>query len=566
MIFKCMICGKVIYHNRFKTHLNLVHNMNDKDYYDEYILKNNKDKICYCGKEKKFNNCVQGYGKTCGDSACAKLAYKQTCLEKYGFDNPAKSGMCKKKNRETCIKKYGVSHANKRKEFKDKIKIAYDKKHEDPELKEIKEANKRREETCNEIYGVPNVFKSEVIKAKITSAMIVNHGVDNISKSKMAKEKKLKKVIKRTGSKNPFTKEERNKGNVTKAQKSFKTYLDSDFFIEKVIPLFSLEEYKGGKFKYKWKCVKCDHRFKTQFKGVIPLCPKCFPYGKGSSKWEREVFDFVSSQIKTKHNVRFYYSGKRFYELDIFIPSLNIGFECDGVKRHSERFGRKDKGYHLRKTKFFENKGIKVYHFYDIEWYLKNDLIKSIILSKLNLIKNKVFARKCEVKEISSYESDVFLNTNHLQGKCVASVRLGLFYNNTLVALMTFGKSRFNKNYEWELLRYCSSINTSIVGGFNKLLSHFIKNNKGSIISYADRRISFGEVYLKNNFKFIQESSPSYYYFNNKYVLENRIKFQKHKLKDILSVYKPELSEWENMQLNDYDRIWDCGTLSFTIS
>lgn len=565
MIFKCVFCGKEIYHNRFKSHIIDNHNIAPKEYYDTYILSNEKDKICICGKEKKFLNIVQGYNKTCGDDKCAQKAHEQTCIEKYGCKNAAQSETVKQKAMNTCLKKYGVSHANKRPEFKEKMHKAYEVKHQDPELKEIKEANQKRKETCLEVYGTDNTFKSEHVKEKIKHTMKQKHGVENISQSDSAKKKKLKKVIEKTGSKNPFTKEERDKGNLIKAQKSFRLYLDSNFFEGRVTPLFSLEEYKGGKCKHKWKCVICNHEFKERFKGTIPLCPKCFPYGKGSSKWEREVFDFVSSYIEADHNVRFYYKGKKFHELDIFIPSLNIGIECDGVKHHSDRFGGKDKNYHLRKTKFFEDKGIKIFHFYDIDWTLKRDLIKSMILSKLNFIKDKIFARKCEIKEISFYECNAFLDKNHLQGKCISSIRYGLFYNDILVSVMLFGKSRFNKNYDWELLRYCNKLNTTVVGGFNKLLSHFVKCNKGSIVSYADRRISFGDVYLKNNFVFIQESSPAYYYFNSDCILKNRIEFQKHKLKGILPVYKAELSEWENMQLNGYDRIWDCGTLVFAL-
>ena len=35
--------------------------------------------------------------------------------------------------------------------------------------------------------------------------------------------------------------------------------------------------------------------------------------------------------------------------------------------------------------------------------------------------------------------------------------------------------------------------------------------------------------------------------------------FQKHKLNKILNKFESNLTEWKNMQLNGYDRIWDCG-------
>lgn len=38
---------------------------------------------------------------------------------------------------------------------------------------------------------------------------------------------------------------------------------------------------------------------------------------------------------------------------------------------------------------------------------------------------------------------------------------------------MSFGKSRFNRKFEYELIRFASKLDMSIVGGASKLLSHF---------------------------------------------------------------------------------------------
>ena len=68
------------------------------------------------------------------------------------------------------------------------------------------------------------------------------------------------------------------------------------------------------------------------------------------------------------------------------------------------------------------------------------------------------------------------------------------------------------------------------------------------------------EIYNKLGFKFINTTSPNYHYISKNYkTLFNRMSFQKHKLPKILPNFNPDLSEWENMRLNGYDRIWDCG-------
>ena len=130
---------------------------------------------------------------------------------------------------------------------------------------------------------------------------------------------------------------------------------------------------------------------------------------------------------------------------------------------------------------------------------------------------------------------------------------------------MTFSKPRFNKNYDYELIRFCNKLNTSVIGSASKLFNYFIKNyNPKSIISYANRRFSNGSIYETLGFKFLRKTEPNYFYFKrNVGILMSRNQFQKHKLKDKLDIYNPELSEQENMFNNDYRRIYDCGNLVY---
>jgi hypothetical protein len=130
---------------------------------------------------------------------------------------------------------------------------------------------------------------------------------------------------------------------------------------------------------------------------------------------------------------------------------------------------------------------------------------------------------------------------------------------------MTFGKSRFNKKYKYELLRFCNKLGYHIPGSASKLLKYFERNYKPkSLISYADRRWSRGNVYEKLGFKMIGKSKPNYWYFKlTSNIRYSRINFQKHKLKDILEKFDETLSESENMKLNGYNRIYDCGNLVY---
>ena len=168
------------------------------------------------------------------------------------------------------------------------------------------------------------------------------------------------------------------------------------------------------------------------------------------------------------------------YELDIFSPKYNIAIEYDGLYWHNEK--NVDMNYHLMKTELCENKGIQLIHIFEDEWTDKQDIVKSRLKSIFGVIDNRIYARKCEIKEVSHNESKLFLEKNHIQGNVNSKYRYGLYYNNELVSLMTFGNMRKSlgsktKNECYELLRFCNKLNTSVIGGASKLFKHFIKIN-----------------------------------------------------------------------------------------
>ncbi len=299
--------------------------------------------------------------------------------------------------------------------------------------------------------------------------------------------------------------------------------------------------------------VKCEkgHVFKRPyaiFKRGHILCPTCYP---NTSSFEKEVENFLN--VKYIKNNRTILNGK---ELDFYLPEHKLAIECNGDYYHSEEKG-KDRNYHLNKTQECLEKGIQLIHIFESSWNEKKDIWKSIINNKLGK-SNKIMARKCILKEVSNEEEKVFLEENHLQGFIGSRICYGLYYNNELVCLMSFGKSRFNKKYDFELLRLCTKKNINVIGGASKLLNNFNKNNKGSLISYSDRLYSDGSIYKKLGFTFSHYSKPGYFYFKNG-IKYSRQQFMKHKLKDKLEKFDPTLTEYENMGLNGYYKVFDCG-------
>lgn len=284
--------------------------------------------------------------------------------------------------------------------------------------------------------------------------------------------------------------------------------------------------------------------------------PLKFSSGSSSSK-EKEVFEYIRSlgfsPVRTKNIIPP-------YELDVYVEEKKLAIEFNGIFWHSSNTKETDfesKKRHIRKTDLCEKQGIHLLHIFEHEWDdpIKQSIWKSVIRNKLGLSK-KIYARKCIIKEISYKESEEFINNNHLQGNCVSSDRLGLFYNDELVMVATFGKSRYSSKTKQELLRMCSKCGYVIVGGASKLLKdkHFI--------SYANRRWSFGNVYSKIGMKLIGNSEPCYWYTKGNDVY-HRSSFMKHKLVNKLDAFDPSLTESENMYNNGYRRFWDCGNLIY---
>ena len=170
-------------------------------------------------------------------------------------------------------------------------------------------------------------------------------------------------------------------------------------------------------------------------------CQKC---GMITSHYEDSLFDYIKSIYKGKiiRDNRTILSNLK-QSLDIYIPDLKIAFEFDGLYWHNE-LNKPDKNYHLKKTEECLKKGIQLIHIFEDEWLYKQDIVKSRIKNLLGLITDKIYARKCIIKEITNKESKTFCENNHIQGGINSKYSFGLFFNNELVSVMTFGNKRKN--------------------------------------------------------------------------------------------------------------------------
>ena len=185
----------------------------------------------------------------------------------------------------------------------------------------------------------------------------------------------------------------------------------------------------------------------------------------------------------------------------------------------------------------------------------------------MGLITNKIYARKCIIKELTPKISSEFLINNHIQGNVNASIKIGLYYNDELVSIMTFGKLRnvlgnkIKTENEYEMLRFCNKLNTQVMGGASRLYSFFkLKYKPLKVISFANRRYSNGYLYKQLKFKFEYNTIPNYWYVVGK-KRKHRFLFRKDVL--VKEGFDATKTEHEIMSQRKIPRIYDCGNIKY---
>jgi len=304
-------------------------------------------------------------------------------------------------------------------------------------------------------------------------------------------------------------------------------------------------------------------------------CPSC----NINSKEE-----FLINLFK-EYNINYLYRDRNLIkplEIDILVPDFDFGIEHNGLAFHSfgknswgalDNYHSLDKRRHLDKTIKTEEQGYQLFHIREDHLLcpIKKDIWKSVLLNKCG-ISTKVHARKLQVVNLSNHQDFVkqYLEENHLQGNCPSSIKLGLQDPKTgiVYSIMTFGKSRFDKNIEYELLRFCNLKYHNVRGAASKLMSAFEKYyNPVSIVSYANRDWSMGNLYRAIGFVYSHTAEPNYIYTDFNFNIIKRQQVQKHKLKNFLEsrnqVFNEKISERDNMINNNYRIYYDTGNLVY---
>ena len=502
-------------------------------YLKVYCLLRDQSPYCIsCGNQ------VNSHGKkTCSiecrsknDDASTRLKKtKNTMIEKYGVENAAKLSKTIDKRHATMIKKHGALTSEKsRNAARDRAE----------------KLNEKGKETIFDKYGVTNASQITGHKEKCKTTLIKNYGVDNYYKS----EEFLK----------------------LSEKKRFETYANfcpNSIIIDDITTAEEkLKMFDNPNRIIKFFCTNCNSNeaipsetFKWRIRNNGTSCGQCGGNNNfGISKKETDLRDFVSNElgVEIKGNHRILPNNR---EIDIHVLKLKLGIEFNGLYWHNDL--KLHKNYHKQKQDDAKNLGIRLIHIFEDEWDFKREIVKSRLRNVIG-INNKIHARKCEVRKISTTIEKDFLIENHIQGYAKSSIKLGLYYENKLVSLMTFSKPNLSKGQKkkegyWELLRFCSLLNTNVVGGASKLFSYFVKTYQpAEIISFADKRWSeSGNIYKVLGFDFIHDTAINYWYVN----LTTGERIHRFSLRKNENDDK-SLTEYENRLRQGFVRIWDCGS------
>lgn len=411
---------------------------------------------------------------------------KETFLKKYGVDNPAKSKEVLAKIQKTNLERYGVEYSAQSDIVKEKVKTTNLKK-----------------------YGVEYSFQANEVKDKIKATNLERYGVDNPSKSDIIKTRIVESNRKNLGVDYPMqSKDVMDKSRVTSFEKYGTEYPNQSDIVKSKIDASTLEHYGVNRVckldEFKQKVVDTNReRYGVDY--------TCLIYS-GKLRGNDSSYNRSFAELLDDNGIKY----EREFLLQKYSYDFKVGetlIEINPTATHNTHFNpygknRIDANYHRDKSKLAKDSGYSVIHVFD--W---DDVDKVVQLLKFRVT---AYARKCDVKVVSEIDTNNYLDMYHLQGTCRGQkIRLGLYHDNQLVSLMTFGKSRFNKSCEYELLRYCSHYN--VVGGAEKLFKYFVDNYKpNSIVSYCDTSKFSGKVYDALGFKYIKTNSPRKHWYSLK--------------------------------------------------
>lgn len=469
-----------------------------------------------CGEMCKFENVSTGYAEFCskpkfGQNKCKECSdlvqnkKRETNIEKYGCENPAQSKEVRAKMNATNMERYGTTKPQ-----------------------QLDSVKRKTIDTNIEKYGVEHSSKLDENKAKREATVMAKYGTCNVlNTGKVSLEERYIKFK-------------------SKTEKSGEYRL-----------LSSKEDYAttGINGIFEWEHVKCG-RVINKVASCL-RCPSCNPYN--SSYEELEIRKFIESIIPTgtevKYNSRSVIAGR---EIDIFIPSMNIGIEYNGDYWHSSSVV--DSDYHSTKCDMMNKAGFKLISVFSSSWLSRQDVIKDFISRELGIeVDDKVYTVEC----IGQTEATDFLDSVHFkESSSKGQYHYGM--RDESKKLVSAFSIVMKPNDIFEIMRFYGNSEQ-----LNALMDKFVHDvEPKTVVHNADRCWNQQRIYESVGFVNEETLPPSFFLFDARNeIIHGSHVYHKSKIIDILKNNNKFTEEISSMQVGDiiktvgWHKVYDCGYL-----
>ena len=524
-----------------------------------------------CRQKRIQKTCEDRYGSKCAvNSDYAKSKSKETCLKKYGVDHYSKTSEYKQRFQTTMLDRYGNSIPLRVESIKDKQLLTNQQRYGGNSPMCSDSIKDKSRNTIMENYGGFGMASPE-IRSSIESTNLQRYGVKHPAQNEQIKSKMQETCRKLYGSSNWLSCEDR----------LINSIKDSSKFSEYLKFSNDPESYILAHYDHIPTCIELCRDTGVTDTTVYSIllkngCRHLATFHRSSM--EVEIYEFLLKFLDPAEIVCNCRSEITPLELDFYIPKYKFAIECDPTVTHNSSFPdpwgtSKPPSYHKNKTDLCEKNNIFLFHVFGYEWSSKKDIIKSMIQNVLSRNSIKIYARKCKVDIVCDSDCRRFLNQNHRQGYAASKINLGLYYDEKLVSLMTFGPARStlgrlaSDNDVWELIRFCNIKDTTVVGGASKLFKYFTQNfHFSKIVSFSDRAHTRGRLYeFLGFYKIYRYSYPSYVWVS---VLDDsyysRVTCQK---RNLIKLFNDDTIDVENkterqiMEEHGYARVYDSGVI-----
>jgi len=538
-----------------------------------YIVLKGQPHANKCGKTPLFNSYELGYRKFCGDKTscrCNKEEHsaiisrlheqkseeekravfdkiKQTCVERYGVENPMQSSQVveklkegnlfrtgyewgvknpevRQKMKETCQKRYGVDTPFQSAEIQSKVAKTT--------LQRYGSFMTHAREKLSEIYDGKNPFETDEVKKKAKQTMLAKYDVEHYSSTDAWGEQVKATLSERYG--------RTNAAQLNMSDSVYNFLQDRELFCETVIGRTSVDVAKEIGTKTSSIILGYARKY-----GVVDQMKFDPP-----SAMEEVLVEFLSGlNIQFKRRDRTVLGNR--LEIDILLKENNVGIELHGLEIHSEILGKKDRNYHYSKYEKSLPAGVTLLQFFSSDFWSKLPIVKHLILEAINYQLPVISDKNCSIKEIDCSLGLSFLNSNYTAQSvhvCADSFSVGAFYNNELCSVVLYSV----KEKLIVIDHFCSKINNRYNGVFRSIVSYILEKhpNVKTIEAHSNNMLNEEKLLIDSGFVFVGEIDVDYFLTNDYRTLKSKTCFPN--------------ATWEIMQSMGYDRVWDAGKKKWT--